>query len=230
MDLEKALDSRSSEPWSYRRLPTPTATFPAIVNSEQDDSENEYPRTRDSGAKCHSSKDLVVRLDFLQPNDIVKEDISKQIRAMKKKLQQIEMLEDKLSEGHALDDQQIKKIQTRSTLESSLVDLGVPIETLQKHSSASVSGDEKGSKKILSKNQRRKNKHKVVEFEEVDGNHEINDKPDPLNNLLDLEISAVKHKVRILNDDFCQLFLILRIRILNIQAMVLYFHHVLYLC
>lgn len=203
MGLEKALDLRSSEPWSYRRLPTPTATFPAIVNSEQDDSENEYLRTRDRCAKSQSSKDLVVRLDsFLQPNDIVKEDISKQIRALKKKLQQIQMLEDKLSEGHALDDQQIKKIQTRSTLESSLVELGVPIETLQKNSSSSVSVDEKGSKKILSKKQRRKNKLKIVELEEADSNHKIKDKPEPLNSLFDLEISPAKHKVRILNDDF----------------------------
>lgn len=203
MGLEKALDLRSSEPWSYRRLPTPTATFPAIVSSEQDASENEYRRTRDSCAKSQSSKDLVVRLySFLQPNDIVKEDISKQIRALKKKLQQIEMLEEKLSEGHALDDQQIKKIQTRSTLESSLVELGVPIETLQKNSCSSVSVDEKGSKKILSKKQRRKNKHKIVELEEADGNHEIKDKPEPLNSLFDLEISPAKHKVRILNDDF----------------------------
>lgn len=211
VDLEKALDSRSSEPWSYRRLPTPTATFPAIVNSEQDDSENEYPRTRDGCKKGQISKDLVGRLDsFLQPNDIVKEDISKQVRALKKKLQQIEMLEDKLSEGHALDDQQIRKIQTRATLESSLADLGVPVETLEKNSSLSVSVDGRGSKKAALKKQRKKNKQEVVELEEVDRNCKINDKPDPLDGLVDLEVSHVMPKVRIL-DDSCHFFLILQI-------------------
>ncbi|KAJ0855009.1 putative regulator of chromosome condensation 1/beta-lactamase-inhibitor protein II [Helianthus annuus] len=57
-NLEKSLDSKSSESWSHRRLPTPTATFPAVINSEEDDSDNEFFRTRDNsnGEKMDSQK------------------------------------------------------------------------------------------------------------------------------------------------------------------------------
>lgn len=193
VDLEKVLDSKSSEPWSYRRLPTPTATFPAIVNSEEENSENESLRTRDSCMTSPSSKnDPSLRLDsFLLP----KEDISKQVRALRKKLQQIEMLEEKLSKGHSLDDQQIRKLQTKSALESSLADLGLPIETLEAKASSSVSVDGKGNKKTASKKQRRKSKHKVEELEEEPGNCEITDQSDCRSDRLDLEISHAKHEV-----------------------------------
>mgnify|MGYP003366524125 CR=1 FL=1 len=41
------MDLRSSERWSYRCFPTPTATFPAIIYSEEEDSNGEVQRTRD---------------------------------------------------------------------------------------------------------------------------------------------------------------------------------------
>ncbi|KAG4166932.1 hypothetical protein ERO13_A13G165100v2 [Gossypium hirsutum] len=88
--LEKSLDSRSTESWSYRQLPTPTATFPVIINSDEDDSESEVLRTRDN-----KNKTCVVnegdRLDsFLQPKDYLNQGISEQVQALQKKLQQIE--------------------------------------------------------------------------------------------------------------------------------------------
>lgn len=63
-----------------------------------------------------------------------------------KKWQQIEMLEAKQSSGHHLDDQQIAKLQTKSALESSLAELGLPVTPLAKASS-SVSPDGKGKKR-----------------------------------------------------------------------------------
>ncbi|KAJ0078500.1 hypothetical protein Patl1_22839 [Pistacia atlantica] len=67
-NLEKLLDLRSSEPWCYRRLPTPTATFPVIINSEEEDSENEVLRTRNNNMKKSTfKKEGNTRLDsFLQ--------------------------------------------------------------------------------------------------------------------------------------------------------------------
>ncbi|KAG7960331.1 hypothetical protein I3843_10G117400 [Carya illinoinensis] len=164
--LEKLLDLRSSEPWSYRRLPTPTATFPAIINSEEDDSENEIIRTRGNHTKITSLKNKHdKRLDsFLQPKNNPNEGICKQVRALRKKLQQIEMLEGKQSSGHHLDDQQIAKLQTKSALESSLAELGVEITTLAKASS-SVSPDGKGNKRAEVRKQRRKSAQRVSQVE-----------------------------------------------------------------
>ncbi|GFY98020.1 ankyrin repeat family protein [Actinidia rufa] len=196
VNLEKFLDLRSSEPWSYRRLPTPTATFPAIINSEEEDSESEL-QTRDSHTKkATSKKDRDHRLDcFLQPNNYANEEICKQVRALRKKLQQIEMLEEKQSKGHNLDDQQIAKLQTRSTLEYSLTDLGVPIETMQAKVSSSVFLNGKGNKKAeVSKKQRRKSKQKVSQVAEESvssaGGLELN----PMKDFLDVQISQAEHK------------------------------------
>ncbi|XP_015970983.1 uncharacterized protein LOC107494467 [Arachis duranensis] len=170
-NLERLLDQRSSEPWTHRRLPTPTATFPAIINSEEDDSEIEFQRTRDKPMKMNVLKlEKDERGDsFLQPKDDPNLETSKVIRAIRKKLQQIEMLEAKQSSGHFLDDQQILKIQSKSSLESSLAELGISVETLQnkESSSPSPSPEGKGSKKgKVSKKQRRKsNKSSVIQAE-----------------------------------------------------------------
>ncbi|KAL2344447.1 hypothetical protein Fmac_005732 [Flemingia macrophylla] len=103
-NLERLLDQRSFEPWSHRRLSTPTATFPAIINSENDDSEIEFPRICDKPLS-------VMKLEKVQG------------LAIRKKLQQIEMLEAKQSNGHLLDDQQLAKLQLKSELESSLAEV-----------------------------------------------------------------------------------------------------------
>ncbi|CAK9181047.1 unnamed protein product [Ilex paraguariensis] len=196
-NLEKLLDLKSSEPWSYRRLPTPTATFPPIIDSEEEDSETEFLRIRDSHTKKPTAKkEKDERLDsFLQPYDDANEGISKQIRALRKKLQQIEMLEEKQSRGHLLDDQQIAKLQTRSELERFLAELGVPIGKLQAKASSSVSPDGKGSKKVeVSRKHRRKSKPRAAQVEVKSINCGITLEPNPVKGFLDVEISQVKHK------------------------------------
>lgn len=169
-DLEKSLDRRSSESWSYRRLPTLTATFPVIINSEEEDSENEVLRTRDKHTKKSTLKNEGdTRLDsFFQPKGDANQEISKQVRALRKKLQQIEMLEVKLSNGHILDEQQIAKLQTKSVLESSLAELGVPIELPQAIAASAASPDGRGIKKAgVSKKQKKKSKQKAAQVEAV---------------------------------------------------------------
>lgn len=157
-DLEKVMDQRSSEPWSRRRLPTPTATFPAIINAEGEvSSGSEVQRSRDyHGMMRYAPKCLD---SFLMPRDDSDLDVCKQIRALRKKLQQIEMLEAKQSGGRCLDDQQIAKLQTRITIESALAELGAPVATHQVNTPSSVSADGKGNRKAqLSKKQKRKSK------------------------------------------------------------------------
>lgn len=169
-DLEKSLDLRSSESWSYRRLPTPTATFPVIINSEEEDSENEVLRTRDNHTKKSTLKNEGdKRLDsFFEPKADANQEISKQVRALRKKLQQIEMLEVKLSNGHILDEQQIAKLQTKSVLERSLAELGVPIELPQAIAVSAASPDGRGNKKAgVSKKQKKKSKQKAAQVEAV---------------------------------------------------------------
>ncbi|KAK9663965.1 hypothetical protein RND81_14G009700 [Saponaria officinalis] len=119
---------RSSEPWSHRRLPTPTATFPAIINSEEDFSDSEALRFRDN-VPMVDVVDQVGKLrseSFLLPMNDANQELNKHVRILRKKLQQIEILEAKQSKGHVLDDQQMAKLHTKPTLESSLAELGIP--------------------------------------------------------------------------------------------------------
>ncbi|GAV77296.1 RCC1 domain-containing protein/Ank_2 domain-containing protein [Cephalotus follicularis] len=185
--LEKLLDLRSSEPWSYRRLPTPTATFPVIISSEEEDSESEFLRSRGN----HTMKSILnIETDrgsdsFLQPKDDPNQGICKQVRALRKKLQQIEMLEAKRSNGHYLDDQQIAKLQTRSAVESSLENLGFPVDT-----SGSTDGKE-NRKSDVSRKHKRKSKQKAAPVETVPtyGRSDIEAKP--VKELLEVVISEV---------------------------------------
>lgn len=197
VDLEKLLDLKSSEPWSCRRLPTPTATFPAIINSEEEDGDSELLRTRDDGTKGPSlKKEGARRLDgFLRSNDAAMEGVNKQIRALRKKLQQIELLEEKQSKGHFLDDQQISKLQMRSVLENSLAELGAPIETVQTKACSAM--DERGSKKVASRKQRRKSKHKAVQKEEGSSDFAIDSETGIMKGFLDAEVTDDTDKVRV---------------------------------
>ncbi|XP_052175101.1 uncharacterized protein LOC127789981 isoform X3 [Diospyros lotus] len=194
-NLEKSLDTRSSESWSYRQLPTPTATFPVIINSEEEDSDSELLRTRDNHITNITSEKIDHRLDcFLQGND-ANQVINKQIRALKKKLQQIEMLEQKHSKGHILDDQQVAKLRSKAVLENSLAEFGVPVEAQQAKVSASVLVDGKGSKKTeVAKKLRRKSKQTTAQAVTESDNSGVNIEPDPIKGFLDVEISQVKHK------------------------------------
>ncbi|OMO62649.1 Regulator of chromosome condensation, RCC1 [Corchorus olitorius] len=192
-NLEKSLDLRSSEPWSYRRLPTPTATFPVIINSEEEDSESEVIRTRDSYKNISPLENEGNRLDsFLQPKDDPNQGISKQVRALRKKLQQIEMLEVKQLGGCILDDQQIAKLQTRPELENSLAELGVLVEKSQSKGSYLVSPDGKGNKKgDVSRKQRRKNKQRVAQVDSISGFSASNIESKSMKDLPDIEIPQV---------------------------------------
>lgn len=192
--LEKSLDSKSSEPWSHRVLPTPTATYPAVINSEEDDSDNEFFRTRDNnyGEKMDSQNERDQRFDsFLQPYDsAANQEIAKQIRALRKKLQQIEILEEKRSKGYHLDSQQITKLQARPVLENSLVELGVPVESIQVKSTSMVDQKTEGFKK-----QKKKNRRKTTHCEEVHGSYEADAKLNTVNGFLPSEASKVDQKV-----------------------------------
>lgn len=166
--LEKLLDERSSEPWSCRRLPTFTATFPAVIyNEDEGDKETCSLLPRDHKKptlRCFGDG----RADlFLQGESDADQAVSKQVRALRKKLQQIEVLEDKQLSGCVLDDQQIAKLQTKFSLETALADLGFPLERDAALSSPGLS-DSKGNKMVeVSKKQRRKNKQKFSPQSEI---------------------------------------------------------------
>ncbi|XP_075638521.1 uncharacterized protein LOC142610565 isoform X2 [Castanea sativa] len=194
-NLEKFLDLRSSEPWSHRRLPTPTATFHAIINSEEDDSECEIIRSRDNPTKKKTTlkSDIDQRVDsFLQPKDSPLEGLCKKVRALRKKLQQIEMLQAKQSDGHRLDDQQIAKLETKSSLESSLAALGVPVHTPQENSLSLVSPDGKGNKKAeVSRKQRRKSKQSMSQVESASSFCGTEVVSNPTKDFLDVGLSHI---------------------------------------
>lgn len=197
VDLEKLLDLKSSESWSCRQLPTPTATFPVIINSEDENGDDEMLRTRDDGTKgLMLCREEAQRLDgFLQSNDGAVEGVTKKIRAFRKKLQQIELLEEKQSKGHLLDGQQISKLQMRSVLENSLAELGAPIETVQTKTSSAI--DERGSKKGVSRKHRRKNKEKAAQKDEGSSDIAIDSEPGIKKGFLDTEVREATHKVQV---------------------------------
>ncbi|KAK2415857.1 ultraviolet-B receptor UVR8 [Trifolium repens] len=202
-NLEKLFDQRSSEPWSYRRLPTPTATLPVIIDSEEDDNEIEYQRTCDKPTKISALK-LERQDSFLQPKDDSDSEISKVVRAIRKKLQQIEMLETKQSKGHLLDDQQIAKLKSKSALESSLAELGIPVETSQNRESSSMLPEGKGNKKgKSSKKQRRKSSNKSsMEQTETESVYSKSEAIPNSEDLLDIDImTAPNSKVE---EDICK--------------------------
>ncbi|KAE8707777.1 Detected protein of confused Function [Hibiscus syriacus] len=158
-NLEKSLDLRSSESWSYRRLPTPTATYSVIIYSDEEDGESEVLRTRDNkNITCFMNGGNRLGF-FLQPNVDPNQGISEQVQALRKKLQQIEVLEMKQLGGYVLDNQQLAKLQRKPALENSLTDIGIPVEKSQLKGSCSVPIDAKGNKKSeVSRKQRRKSK------------------------------------------------------------------------
>ncbi|KAF5184248.1 E3 ubiquitin-protein ligase herc2 [Thalictrum thalictroides] len=190
-NLEKVMDAKSSESWSHRRLPTPTATFPAVINSEEEDIDTESPRVRDNNSnlvfKTYRDKRSG---SFLQSKHGADQAVDKQIRALRKKLQQIEMLEAKQANGHPLDDQQIAKLQTRSALEISLTELGATVEKQDIPSSPALS-DGKGSKKlVVTKKQKRKTRQKAEQAIRTPEIPEIVE-PYPIKGFLDGEICQI---------------------------------------
>lgn len=157
--LEKSLDDKSSEPWCHRRLPTPTATFPAVIDSEEENSDFCYTRPRVNRKKLTLKNYEGLGTDcFLQKDHKADQVVSKEVRALRKKLQQIDMLEAKQLNGHHLDDQQVAKLETRSAVENTLAELGIPLESESKASLPSLIDGKRNKKSELSRKQRRKNK------------------------------------------------------------------------
>lgn len=166
--LEKLLDERSSEPWSYRRLPTPSATLPAVINSEED-TDKECPRTRENHPARSISKKAAKQTahSFFEPLLAENQLLCKRVRALCKKLQQIEVLEAKQLKGNVLDEQQIAKLHTRTEIENSLAELGIPTEMTKGKVSSPTHPDGKGGRKLdMSRKQRRKSRQKTSQTEE----------------------------------------------------------------
>ncbi|KAJ1390489.1 Regulator of chromosome condensation, RCC1 [Sesbania bispinosa] len=194
-NLERSLDQKSSESWSHHQLPCPTATFPVIINSEEDDSDLELQKTCGKSMKMSALKlEKDQRVDsFLQPKDDPNQGVSKVVRALRKKLQQIEMLEAKQSNGYLLDDQQIAKLKSKSAVEKSLSELGVPVQTFQDKELPSVLLERKSNKKgKISRKQRRKSSKPSVEQTELEiVYHRSKVNPEPTKDLLDVDVLQV---------------------------------------
>ncbi|KAJ3669927.1 hypothetical protein LUZ60_010251 [Juncus effusus] len=158
--LERLLDEKSTESWSHRRLPTLTATHPPILDSDKEEDQNHTNKR----ASLRTKNNHLLRTtsdSFLKEDNIEEQQVMKQVRAIRKKLQQIEMLEKRRFDGEQLDEQQIKKVETRVLLEGELAELGFPYERVNAELTRNCSGSGKGSEKSDSgKKQRRKNKQK----------------------------------------------------------------------
>ncbi|KAI5065917.1 hypothetical protein GOP47_0018541 [Adiantum capillus-veneris] len=125
-DLEKALDATSSQPWSHRLFPTPTALFPAIVDSEEDDCDSGLSSRMRSLSLTDSSNVNSDRREsegLFDKESRVDQAVIKQLRALKKKLQQIEALELRQSRGHVLDHQQLAKLETKLAIKDAILAL-----------------------------------------------------------------------------------------------------------
>lgn len=124
-DLEKALDATSSQPWSHRLLPTPTALFPAVVDSEEDECDSGLFSRMRSLSLTESSPSMEKRDSegLFNQGSGIDQAIIKQLRALKKKLQQIEALELRQSRGHVLDHQQLAKLETKLSIRDAILAL-----------------------------------------------------------------------------------------------------------
>jgi inhibitor of Bruton tyrosine kinase len=159
VNLERLLDEKSSEPWSQRHLPTMTATYPAVIDSDGEDYElGELLRPRNCGKSASRSYGMSSSENFLQKDCKAEQAVSKQIRAARKKLQQIEILEAKQLAGHQLDYQQLAKLESRAAIESELAELGVPLEASSRVSTVSPAEGRTNRKDGVSKKHKRKNK------------------------------------------------------------------------
>jgi len=158
-NLEKLLDEKSSESWSQRRLPTVTATYPAVIDSDvEEDEARKFLKPRKCGKSATRPSGMSNQENFLQKDCTAEQAVSKQIRALRKKLQQIEILEAKQLAGHQLDNQQQAKLESRAALENELAELGVPSEAYTRASSVCPAEGRTNRKPEFSKKQKKKNK------------------------------------------------------------------------
>ncbi|KAJ7539741.1 hypothetical protein O6H91_11G107500 [Diphasiastrum complanatum] len=126
-DLEISWDVSSAQSWSHRRLPMPSATLPAVIDSAEDNNEV-CLGTRARSLTCAYSSNMSCSgkssyEGFFQDCPSGDDTLMKQIRATRKKLQQIDVLEMKQAKGHSLDDQQLAKLRTKIHLLERLMSL-----------------------------------------------------------------------------------------------------------
>lgn len=132
-----------------------------MIDSEEEESESDILRTRDNHVMKHFAC-VTEGSSFLQPEDELAQRNTKEVRALRKKLQQIEILEAKLTRGQALDGQQIAKLQKKLDIESSLVELGISVE----ESSSGLPLDGKANKKADGlKKKKKKGKQRFAQVE-----------------------------------------------------------------
>jgi inhibitor of Bruton tyrosine kinase len=159
VNLERLLDEKSSEPWSQRRLPTMTATYPAVIDNDGEEDElSKLLRAWNCGKSASRSYGMSSSENFLQKDCKAEQAVSKQIRAARKKLQQIEILEAKQLAGHQLDNQQLAKLESRAAIEGELAELGVPVEASSRVSTVCPAEGRANRKLEVSKKQKRKDK------------------------------------------------------------------------
>lgn len=124
-EVEKALDATSSQSWSHRLLPTPTALFPAVVDSEEEDCESGFfSRMRSLSFTESNMAGIETKRGsegLFHQESGVDQAAAKQLRALKKKFQQIEALELRLSKGHVLDHQQLAKLEAKQAVKEAVL-------------------------------------------------------------------------------------------------------------
>ncbi|XP_068650391.1 uncharacterized protein [Aristolochia californica] len=187
--LEETLDAKSSESWSYRRFPTPTATLPAIIDSDEDDTTGMVVRIRNNSKKNFLSYGELKTDGFMLSGSASDQAAVKQVRALRKKLQQIDMLVARQAGGHTLDDQQKAKLQSREILEHTLAELGCPVDS-------QVMEDGKGNhKKVeVSRKQRRKSKQRVHQVDELFQCSELCTPPNLIKGFPDIDARCLAQK------------------------------------
>lgn len=134
---------------------------------------------------------------FLQPEDELAQRNTKEVRALRKKLQQIEILEAKQTRGQVLDGQQIAKLQKKLDIEISLVELGISVEESPEAKSSASPLDGKANKKADGlRKKKKKGKQRFAQVETLPGFGEVKVEVDTVQNKETEETSeTIKPKV-----------------------------------
>lgn len=192
-NLEKSLDLRSSESWSSRRLPTPTATFPVVISTDEEDGYNAPFRMRNSIGKCTVRNFAEEKQGvFLQNNGSIDQTNVKQVRALRKKLQQIEILEAKQLSGKPLDSQQEAKLLSKENIQHALADLGFPVER-----EVLTEKKENNKKTDISRKHRRKVKQRSTQVGNCPSDLETPTVISSIKGFPDISFSSIKEKVSV---------------------------------
>ncbi|KAG7575935.1 hypothetical protein ISN45_Aa03g003840 [Arabidopsis thaliana x Arabidopsis arenosa] len=143
----------------------------SIANTSPDVLANLEKLLDDRSSEAWSSQPLPTSEE--EEKDELTQHNSKEVRALRKRLQQIEILEAKQSRGQLLDGQQIAELQKKLDIESSLVELGIPVEeSPEAKSSTALPLDGKANKKGKKK---KKGKQRSVQIETFPDFGEVKD-------------------------------------------------------